>query len=84
MKSAFITPIVGVLVTTVALGYEIQQSNLKDANASISEAIHHVEDARGGVTGKFGGHAAKALDDLKHAQQELIEGDKFAAAHGNK
>ena len=84
MKSAFIASLAGVLVTTIALGYEIQHSKLKDADASISEAIHHIEEARGGVTGKFGGHAAKALDDLKHAQQELIEGDKWAAAHGNK
>lgn len=82
MKKTIIASLAGALVTTIALGYEIQQSALKDANASIADAIHHIEDARGGTAGKFGGHAAKALDDLKHAQQELIEGDKWASTHG--
>jgi hypothetical protein len=82
MKKTVIASLAGVLVTTVAFGYEIQQSALKDANASISDAIHHIEDARGGTTGKFGGHAAKALEDLKHAQQEILEGDKWASTHG--
>jgi hypothetical protein len=81
MKKMVIASLAAVLVTTIAVGYEIQHPNLKDAYASISDAIRHIEEARGGTTGKFGGHAAKALDDLKQAQQELIEGDKWADAH---
>lgn len=80
MNKTVIATLAAVLVTTVAVGYEIQHPNLKDAYASVSDAIRHVEEARGGTSGKFGGHAAKALDDLKHAQQELIEGDKWAAS----
>lgn len=81
MKKMVVASLAAVLVTTIAVGYEIQHPNLKDAYASISDAIRHIEKARGGTTGKFGGHAGKALDDLKEAQQELIEADKWADAH---
>jgi len=81
MKKTVITSLAAALVTTIAVAYDIHHPNLKDAYASISDAIRHVEDARGGTAGKFGGHAAKALDHLKQAQQEIIEGDKWSAAH---
>jgi hypothetical protein len=45
-------------------------------------AIQHVQEAQSYNKGvEFGGHAVKAIDAFKQAEQELIEGDKFNDAH---
>ena len=82
MKKVVIASLSAVLVTTIALGYEIHHPNLKDAYGATENAIHHIEEAQAKNKGvEFGGHAEKALDALKHAQMELIEGDKYNDAH---
>jgi hypothetical protein len=73
---------VSLFVTTLALAYEIRHPNLRDAHAATENAIHHVEAAQ--ATNKrigFGGHAEKAVDALRLAQQELAEADKWNLEH---
>ncbi|HEY2779386.1 MAG TPA: hypothetical protein VGI90_01315 [Steroidobacteraceae bacterium] len=70
------------LVTTLAMAYEIRHPNLRDAHAAAENAIHHVQAAQ--ATNKrvgFGGHAEKAVDALRLAQQELAEADKWNEEH---
>ena len=71
-----------VLVTTMALAYEIHHPNLRDAYGATDNAIHHIQEAQAANKGvEFGGHAEKALAALQHAQQELIAGDQWNDAH---
>jgi hypothetical protein len=84
MKKMIIASLAAVLATTITMGYEIQHPNLKDAYAAAADAIRHIEEAQGANKDKFGGHAEKAIEHLKQAQQELIEGDKWADAHRTK
>ena len=82
MKKIYIAAMSAVLVTTVAMAYEIHHPNLRDAHAAAENAIHHVQLAQAANKGvEFGGHAEKAIDLLKHAQEELIEADKWNDAH---
>jgi peptidoglycan hydrolase CwlO-like protein len=82
MKKIVTASLSAVLVTTIAVGYEIHHSNLRDAYGATENAIHHIQEAQGVNKGvEFGGHAEKAIDALRHAQQELIEGDKWNDAH---
>jgi peptidoglycan hydrolase CwlO-like protein len=82
MKKRIIASLSAVLVTTIALGYEIHHPNLRDAYGAAANAIHHIQEAQANNKGvEFGGHAEKALDALQHAQQELIEADKWNDAH---
>jgi hypothetical protein len=71
-----------VLVATAAVAYEMHHPNLRDAFGDADNAIHHVQQAQMDNRGvEFGGHAEKAIEAFRHAQQELIEGDKWNAAH---
>ena len=71
-----------VLLATAAIAYEIHHPNLRDAYGATENAIKHVQEAQANNKGiEFGGHAEKAIDALKHAQQELIEGDKYNDMH---
>ncbi len=74
-----------VLLATAAVSYEIHHPNLRDAYGAAENAIKHVQEAQAANKGiEFGGHAEKAIDALKHAQQELIEGDKYNDMHHQK
>ena len=78
MKKIVIASLSAVFVTTVALAYEIHHPNLRDAHHEAENAIHHIQDAQANNKGvEFGGHAEKAIDLLRHAQEELVEADKF-------
>ncbi len=78
MQKVVIALLSATLVTTLALAYEIHHPNLRDAYHDSETAIHHIEDAQRANKGiEFGGHAEKAIDLLRHAEQELVEGDKF-------
>ncbi len=82
MKKTTIIAALAVLLTTAAIGYEIRHPNLRDAYHDIDAAMKHVQMAQAANRGlEFGGHADKAMDALMHAQQELIEGDKWNDAH---
>jgi hypothetical protein len=82
MNKIVIASLSAVLVATIAVGYEIHHPNLRDAYGATENAIHHVQEAQAKNKGlEFGGHAEKAIDALRHAQQELIEGDKWNDAH---
>jgi len=82
MKKIVIASLAGVLVTAVALAYEIHHPNLRDAYAATETAIQHVKTAQADNKGvEFGGHAEKAIEALQHAQREIIEGDKWNDAH---
>ena len=82
MKKIIIGSLSAVLVTTVALAYEIHHPNLKDAYHDADNAIHHIESAQQNNKGiEFGGHADKAIDALKHARDEIVEADKWNEAH---
>ena len=71
-----------VLVTTMALAYEVHHPNLRDAYGATENAIHHIQEAQAANKGvEFGGHGDKALEALQHAEQEIIEGDKWNDAH---
>ena len=82
MKKFVIASLAAVLVTTVAFAYEIHHPNLRDALGASENAIHHIQAAQANNKGlEFGGHAEKAIDALRRAQQELIEADKWNDAH---
>jgi hypothetical protein len=82
MNKIAVASLSAVLVATIAVGYEIHHPNLRDAYGAVDTAIHHIQEAQAANKGvEFGGHGDKALDALRHAQQELIEGDKWNDAH---
>ena len=82
MKRIVIASLCGVLVTTVAVAYEIHHPNLRDAYAATETAMRHVQEAQAANKGlEFGGHAANALTALKQAEAELIQADKWNDAH---
>jgi hypothetical protein len=82
MKKLVIASLAAALVTTVAVAYEIHHPNLRDALGAAENAIHHVQAAQANNKGlEFGGHAEKAIEALRHAQQELVEADKWNDAH---
>jgi hypothetical protein len=82
MKGIVIAALGAILVTTVAVAYEIHHPNLRDAYAATENAIHHIQAAQAANKGvEFGGHADNALAALKHAQDEIIQGDKWNDAH---
>jgi hypothetical protein len=67
---------------TMALAYEIHHPNLRDAYGATESAIHHIQEAQATNKGiEFGGHAEKALEALRHAEQEIIAGDQWNDAH---
>ena len=71
-----------VFVATAAVGYEFHHPNLRDAYQATDVAIKHIQEAQAANKGvEFGGHAEKALEHLRQAQQELIEGDKYNDMH---
>ena len=82
MNKIIVASLSAVLVATAAVAYEIHHPNLRDAYGAAEAAIHHVQEAQAANKGvEFGGHAAKAIDALRHAEQELIESDKWNDAH---
>jgi hypothetical protein len=81
-KVVFVGSLLSVLLATVAYTYDIRHPNLRDAYGAAEQAIKHIQEAQQANKGiEFGGHAEKALDLLKHAQTELVEGDKYNNAH---
>jgi hypothetical protein len=71
-----------VLVTTMALAYEIHHPNMRDAYGATENAIHHIQEAQAANKGiEFGGHGDKALAALQHAEQEIIAADQWNDAH---
>ena len=82
MKRIVIASLCAALATTVALAYEIHHPNLRDAHHDAEMAIQHIQDAQRSNPGvEFGGHADKALDLLRRAQEQLVAADKWNDAH---
>lgn len=82
MKTIVIASLSAILVTTIAMAYEIRHPNLRDAYAAAGDAIHHIQAAQAANKGvEFGGHADKAAAALQQAQRELVEADKWNDAH---
>lgn len=82
MKGIAITSLAAVLITTIALAYDIHHPNLRDAYGDTENAIHHIQMAQSANKGlEFGGHAERAIEALQHAEQELIAGDKWNDTH---
>ncbi len=83
MKKTVVAVSVSVaLASTIAWGYEIRHPNLRDSYAAAETAIQHIQEAQAANKGiEFGGHAEKAIESLKHAEQELIAADQFNDAH---
>jgi hypothetical protein len=82
MKKILVASLAAAVVTTIAVAYDIHHPNLRDAFAAAGDAMHHIQKAQADNRGvEFGGHADKALDALRHAQQEIIEADKWNDAH---
>ena len=82
MKKIVIASLCALLVTTIAVAYDIHHPNLRDAYAAADTAIRHIQEAQGANKGlEFGGHANKAIAALQHAQQELIQADQWNDAH---
>jgi len=74
-----------VLLATAAIAYQIHHPNLASAYESADAAIKHVQDAQAANKGiEFGGHADRAIEAFRQAQQELIEADKYNDAHQKK
>jgi hypothetical protein len=85
MNKAVLVGALTILLAGVAYTYDIRHPNLKDAHSLAEQAIHHIQDAQKVNKGvEFGGHAEKAVDHLKAAQAELVEGDKWNEAHQKK
>lgn len=84
MKKIVIASLGTVLVTTVALAYEVHHPNLRDAYGSTETAIHHIQEAQAANGDQFGGHAQKALMALQRAEQEMIAADKWNDMHHHK
>ncbi len=82
MKKTLIASLAAVLVTTIALAYEVHHPNLRDAYGATDNAIRHIQEAQGANRGiEFGGHAEKALEALQRAQREIIAADRWNDAH---
>jgi hypothetical protein len=82
MKKTLIASLAAILVTTIALAYEIHHPNLRDAYGATENAIHHIQEAQAANRGvEFGGHAEKALAALQRAEAEIIAGDRWNDAH---
>lgn len=85
MKKIVIGSLGAVLVTTVAMAYEIHHPNLRDAYGATETAIHHIQEAQGNNRGhEFGGHAAKAIEALQRAEQEMAQADRWNDAHHHR
>ena len=82
MKRIAIASLSAAFVTAVALAYDIHHPNLRDAHRAAEMAIHHIETAqRDNRRVEFGGHAKRAIELLRRAQQELVEADQWNDAH---
>jgi hydroxymethylpyrimidine/phosphomethylpyrimidine kinase len=82
MKKALLILSLSALVAAVAYAYDIVHPNLKEAHGLAEQAIHHIQRAQQANAGvEFGGHAEKAIDLLRQAQAEIVEGDKYNEAH---
>lgn len=82
MKKIVIASLGTVLVTTVALAYEVHHPNLRDAYSATESAISHLQEARAANKGiEFGGHAERALADLQNAEREIQAADKWNDEH---
>lgn len=82
MKKIVIASLGTVLVTTVALAYEVHHPNLRDAYGATENAIQHIKEAQANNRGEeFGGHAQSAIDALQRAEQEIMAADKWNDAH---
>jgi hypothetical protein len=85
MKRIVLIGSLSILIATVAYTYNINQPNLRDANASVEQAIQHIREAQQAAKGiEFGGHDDKAIQHLNQAEYELIEADKWYSAHQKK
>lgn len=74
-----------ILLATVAYSYNMTHPNLKDAYGLAQQAIQHIQEAQQANKGiEFGGHAEKAIDLFKQAENELIEADKYNDSHQKK
>ena len=84
-KLLLVSPLL-LLAATVVYSYDITHPNLRDAYAAAEQAIHHIEAAQKEANRhvEFGGHGDKAIEALKQAQAELIEGDRYNNAHSKK
>jgi hypothetical protein len=82
MKKYLFVSTLLILIASVAYAYDIAHPNLRDAFGAADNAIHHIQRAQAANQGvEFGGHAEKAIELLKQAQAELIEGDRYNEAH---
>lgn len=81
MNKAVLIGSVSLLLASVAYTYDIHHPNLKEAHAMAEQAIHHIQEAQKANKGEFAGHADKAIEHLKRAQDEIIEADKWNDAH---
>jgi hypothetical protein len=82
MKKTSVVWLCVLFAATAAVGYEIHHPNLRDAYQAADVAMKHIQEAQAANKGiEFGGHAEKALEHLRQAQQELIEGDKYNDMH---
>lgn len=82
MKRIVIASLSAALFATAALAYEIHHPNLRDAHRAAEMAIQHIQEAQRSNQGvEFGGHASKAIDLLRRAQEQLVAADKWNDAH---
>jgi anionic cell wall polymer biosynthesis LytR-Cps2A-Psr (LCP) family protein len=87
--TSFLSTLIATVIATVAYSYNITHPGLKKAYDSAEQAIKDIQEteqynkdnAKGAV---FGGHENNALEFLKKAQNELIEGDQYNDAHQKK
>jgi len=86
MKQLVIIGSLSLLMATAAYAaYNISHPNLKDAYGLAAQAIQHIQEAQQANKGvEFGGHGDNAIEFLKKAQNELVEGDKYNDAHHKK
>lgn len=86
MKQTILVGSASILMATAAYAaYNISHPNLKDAYGAAQQAIQHIQEAQQANKGvEFGGHADSAIEYLKKAQSELVEGDKYNDSHAKK
>jgi hypothetical protein len=87
MKQTIVAGSAAILMATAAYAaYNISHPNLKDAYSEAQQAIQHIQEAQQANKGHggFGGHADTAIEYLRKAQNELIEGDKYNDAEQKK
>jgi hypothetical protein len=85
MKKIILASSLSILMATVAYAYNIIHPGLKKAYDSAAHAIQDIQAAQQNNKGiEFGGHENNAIELLKKAQDELIEGDKYNEAHQKK